>query len=171
MKAFLCCVALLSALTMVGQTSQSVAEQALPDSASSSKAAAEGASTFTAQPIRVTPPALLIQSNPPQERRRVVDRSFLWTTLFQVGATVADIESTQYGLSHGARELNPLYGNHPSRAKQYVITMPITAGVLAWSYRLKRSAPHSKHWLIPPLIIGSMHAIAFCHNLSVIKGQ
>ena len=29
-------------------------------------------------------------------------------------------------------------------AKQYAITMPITAAVLGWSYRLKRSAPHSK---------------------------
>ncbi len=171
MKVFLCYLAVFSALIMVGQTSQPVADQALPDSASTSRAAADGASAFTVQPIRVTPPALLIQTNVPVERRRVFDRSFLWTALFQIGATVADIESTQYGLSHGARELNPLYGNHPSRTKQYAITMPITAGVLAWSYRLKRGAPHSKHWLIPPIIVGSMHAIAACHNLSVIKGQ
>ena len=171
MKVFLCCVALVSACTLFGQTSQPVAEQTLPDSASTSKAAAEGASAFTAEPIRMAPPPLSIQSNPPVERRRVVDRHFLWVALFQVGATLADIESTQYGLSHGAREINPLYGNHPSRAKQYAITMPITAGVLGWSYRLKRSAPHSKYWVIPPLIVGTMHAIAFCNNLAVIKGQ
>jgi len=101
----------------------------------------------------------------------VADRNFFLTALFQVGATIGDIESTQYGLSHGARELNPLYGSHPSRAKQYAITMPITAAVLGWSYRLKRSAPHSKYWLIPPLVVGSMHAIAAGHNLAVINSQ
>ncbi|MGC2195993.1 MAG: hypothetical protein WA628_15055 [Terriglobales bacterium] len=124
---------------------------------------------FVVQPIRFTPPALLIQSGPAGERKRVADRGFILTSLFQIGATIGDIESTQYGLSHGAREANSLYDSHPSRAKQYAIAMPVAVAVVGWSYRLKKSAPHSRHWLIPSLVVGSIHAVALCHNFMVAK--
>lgn len=173
MRCWFLCALLFLSFPLAGQNPDTSAEQlGLPDSASATKFKADGAeSAFSVQPIQFAPPPLSLEPGPPRESKRVADRNFFLTALFQVGATIGDIESTQYGLSHGARELNPLYGNHPSRAKQYAITMPITAAVLGWSYRLKRSAPHSKYWLIPPLVVGSMHAIAACHNLAVINSQ
>lgn len=146
-------------------------EKALPDSASASKASAEDVSgnLFSAQPIPVTPPSLAIQSLSTRERTHTANRSFWLTHLFQVAATVADIESTQYGLSHGAREANPLFGIHPSRARQYAISMPLSLAVVGWSYRLKRSSPRSRHWLIPPVVIGTIHTVAVCHNFLAVK--
>jgi hypothetical protein len=170
MRCWLLCAVLFLSFPVTGQNPSQ--EGGLPDSASATKFTSDGSETaFSVQPIHFAPPPLSLEPGPPRESKRVADRNFWLTALFQVGATIGDIESTQYGLSHGARELNPLYGSHPSRAKQYAITMPIAAAVLGWSYRLKRSAPHSKYWLIPPLVVGSMHTIAACHNLVVIKTQ
>ncbi len=174
MRCWLVFALLFLSFPVAGQSPDtSKEEKVLPDSASATKGKQDYVSeaAFSAQPIHFTPPPLSLEPSPPRERKRVADRSFLLAALFQVGATIGDIESTQYGLSHGARELNPIYGSHPSRAKQYGITMPVTAAVLGLTYHLKRSAPHSRYWLIPPLVVGSMHAIAACHNLAVIKSQ
>ncbi len=169
MKCWLLCGVLFLSFPVLGQDASD--DKALPDSASTSKASADNGSgnPFSAQPIRFTPPTLAIQSTPPRERMRTADRSFWLTHVFQIAATVADIESTQYGLAHGAREANPLFGSHPSRGKQYAISMPLSAAVVGWSYRLKRSAPHSRHWLIPPIVIGTMHTVAVCHNFLTVK--
>ena len=172
MKRLLLCAGLLLSVPVFGQSSQQpTPEQMLPDSASTSKITADNTSalSFVIQPIRSTPPVLLSQSGPPREGTRVADRSFILPTLFQIGATIGDIESTQYGLSHGVREANPLYGSHPSRAMQYGITMPIAAAIVGWSYRLKKSAPHSRYWLIPPVVVGSIHTPALGHNLMVAR--
>jgi hypothetical protein len=169
MKCLWLCGVLFLSSSLFGQLG--VDDQALPDSASTSKASADNGSgnPFAAQPIRFSPPALAIQSAPSRERTRTADRSFWLTHLFQIAATVADIESTQFGLARGAREANPLFGSHPSRGKQYAISMPLSAAVVGWSYRLKRSAPHSRHWLIPPIVIGTMHTVAVCHNFLTVK--
>jgi hypothetical protein len=133
MKCLLFCAVLSLSLPAFGQSPQaSTSQQAWPDSASTSKVAADNTSIapFVVQPIHFTPPALLIQSGPARERKRVADRGFILTSLFQIGATIGDIESTQYGLSHGAREANSLYGSHPSRTTQYAIAMPLAAAVV-----------------------------------------
>lgn len=106
----------------------------------------------------------MILTAPPREKR-VVNRSFILASLFQVGATIGDIETTQYGLSHGHKEGNPLFGSAPSRKLQYAVAVPVAGVVVGWSYRLKKSAPHSKYWLIPQLVIGTIHTAALSHNL------
>jgi hypothetical protein len=171
MKCAFICVAISLSLPVFGQSlQQSTSDKTLPDSPSATKVLADNtrATPFVSQPLRPAVPALVIQSAPPKEKKRVADRSFILSSLFQIGATIGDIESTQYGLGHGVREGNPLFGSRPSRAKQYGIALPVAAAVVGWSYRLKKSAPHSKHWLIPPVIVGSMHAAALGHNLMVI---
>ena len=169
MRSWWFCLLLIMSLPASAQTASTPSEQALPDAASSRFI--QEKTTFSAQPLRLTPPPLRIEPAPSRRRKPVADRSFWLAAMFQVGAAIADIESTQYGLGHGARELNPLYGTHPTRARQYAIAMPIGAGVLAWSYRLKRSAPHSRYWLIPPSVVGSIHSAAVVHNLTVIKSR
>jgi hypothetical protein len=143
--------------------------QALPDAPSTMKLLAEksGEDTneaFTVQPIKPRVPSLVIR--PVQrEASRVVDRNFIIGAIFQIGATVADVESTQYGLSHGAREGNPLFGERPSRAKQYGFALPISGAVTLWSYHLKKHAPHSRSWLIPQIAGGAVHVTCAGLNL------
>jgi len=137
MRCWLLFALLFLSFPVAGQSPDtSKEEKILPDSASATKGKQDydPAAAFSAQPIHFTPPPLSLEPSPPRERKRVADRSFLLAALFHVGATIGDIESTQYGLSHGARELNPIYGSHPSRAKQYGITMPVTAGVLGLTF-------------------------------------
>jgi len=168
----LCAVVCMSWAAFAQNLQPSTNEKSLPDSASTSKAAAENADMrFVARPVLIRPPTLRIETGPTAERRHVADRKFLIASLFQIGATIGDIESTQYGLGHGAQEANPLFGSHPSRATQYAIAMPIAAGVVAWSYRLKRSAPHSGRWLIPQIVAGVVHTGALCHNFMTAKTQ
>jgi hypothetical protein len=174
MKCLALCAFVSLSWAAFGQNLQpSTNEKSLPDSASTSKVASENNSEtpFVVRPVPTRPPTLRIEAGPPAERRHVADRGFLIVSLFQIGATIGDIESTQYGLGHGAKEANPLFGSHPSRATQYAIAMPIAAGVVAWSYRLKRSAPHSGRWLIPQIVAGVVHTGALCHNFMTAKTQ
>jgi hypothetical protein len=173
MKCLVLCGVVLVGWVAFAQTLQPSADQnRLPDSASTSKGTENASGTpFVVRPVPVRPPALSIQTGPPLETERVASRRFILASLFQIAATIGDVESTQYGLSHGAREANPLFGSHPSRAKQYAIAMPIAGGIVAWSYRLKRSAPHSRHWLIPSIVTGAIHTGAMLHNFNAAKAQ
>jgi hypothetical protein len=74
MKRLLLCAGLLLSCPVFGQSpEQPTAEKMLPDSASPSKMTADNTSAppFVIQPIRFTPPALLIQSGP-RGRRSVL---------------------------------------------------------------------------------------------------
>jgi hypothetical protein len=120
----LCAVVSLSWSAFAQNLQPSTNEKSFPDSASTSKAAAENADMpFVVRPVPIRPPTLRIEAGPTAERRHVADRKFLIASLFQIGATIGDIESTQYGLGHGAQEANPLFGSHPSRATQYAIAI------------------------------------------------
>lgn len=143
--------------------------QSLPDAPSTMKLFAEKSEentneAFTVQPIKPTIPSLVIR---PVQRdaSRVVNRNFIIAAIFQIGATMADVESTQYGLSHGAKEGNPLFGERPSRAKQYGFALPISGAVTLWSYHLKKHAPHSRSWLIPQIASGAVHVTCAGLNL------
>lgn len=97
--------------------------------------------------------------------KHVVDRKFAVLTLFAVAATVGDVESTEYGTAHGASEGNPLVAAHPSRPVLYGISLPVSAGMAWWSYKLKRTAPHSAHWMIPLCVTAGIHSGAAVNNL------
>ena len=143
------------------------AAPALPDSPSALKQHKESNALDAANlhTLGGAPPALAIMPQPPAKHANVVDRKFILFTVFQFAASIADVESTQYGLSHGAAEGNPLFGSRPSRAKLYSIALPVSAGVSFWSYRLKKAAPHSGYWMIPSLVTGTTHTGAAIYNL------
>src|SRR5579864_6299417 len=104
----LCAVVSLSWSAFAQNLQPSTNEKSLPDSASTSKAAAENADMpFVVRPVPIRPPTLRIEAGPTAERRHVADRNFMIVSLFQIGATIGDIESTQYGLGHGAKEAKP----------------------------------------------------------------
>jgi len=164
---------LLSTSTYVcGQEHQQRSENtvefaALPDAPSATQQFVNGGTPAPLRSLGTAPPALLIQSLPPGKARRTADRSFVLLTLFQLAASIADVESTQHGLANGAAEGNPLFGSHPSRAFQYGVALPLSAGIAAWSYKLKRTAPQSRHWIIPQVIYGLIHCGATIRNLQM----
>lgn len=85
-----------------------------------------------------------------------------------VAATVADAETTLYGLRHNlAREGNPIFGQNPSRARIYGTVVPVTAFVILLDYRQKRENPHGR-WQIVPAILTVAHTLATVHNLRMI---
>jgi hypothetical protein len=108
---------------------------------------------------------LAIQSPYAQQKRRVVDRNFVLFNLFQLGATIADVESTHFGLSRGLRETNPIFGERPSRFHQYLLAIPVSAAMAGLSYKQKKKAPHSRYWMIPPSVAGAVHFGATTNNL------
>jgi hypothetical protein len=138
----------------------------LPNSPSVVLTASENKSTEEIwQAALVRPQALRIDPVPEREPSQVTSRPFVLLTLAAVGATVADAESTRYGLSRGLKESNPLMGSHPSRARMYGISLPALAVVEFWSYKLKKTAPHSKRWMIPLTVTSAVHTGACVNNL------
>jgi hypothetical protein len=96
--------------------------------------------------------------------RHVIDRTFILLSGLFVGTVVADAESTKFALDHGGRELNPIFGAHPSRARMYGTTMPIAAWVIYWAYGAKKHAPRYKAWMFPPLFGAVVHGGAAASN-------
>jgi len=139
----------------------------LPNSASSTKLS-NGDATPGLQSLHSlggAPPVLSIESPSSQQTRHVVNRAFVWLTLYQFAGAILDVESTEALLSRRYREANPLVGEHPSRIQLYGITVPVSTGVLLWSYKLKKKGPHSHLWMIPPSVVGTGHIAAAMHNL------
>jgi hypothetical protein len=100
-----------------------------------------------------------------ERKQQVVTGKFVAFALFAFAATVGDVESTEYGTSHGASEGNPLVGAHPSRGLLYGISLPVSTGMALWSYKLKRTAPHSARWMIPLCVTIGIHTGAAANNL------
>ena len=115
----------------------------------------------------IDPPSFRIDPQPPRARRKIVDCQFIILSLAQLGAVIADVESTEYGLSHGSRESNPLAGPRPSRGMLYGISVPVSVGLTYWSYHLKQVIPHSRRWQSIPIITGAIHVAATVHNLAI----
>jgi len=164
-------VCLCLALPAFAQTQPSAEElvaATLPDSPSTTKASREAVSNVSAfRTLTDVPPPLVMEGPLRDKSHKVADRNFALLTLMGFCATVGDIESTQRGLGGGGREANPLVGSRPSRVKLYSIGMPAAGLVALWSYELKKVSPHSKRWMIPPVITGMIHGGAAIHNLTV----
>ncbi len=107
--------------------------------------------------IRMVPPAA--------GEQRFADRQFWTMVAFTAGSAVLDGETTIRGLqTPGRRELNPLLGSHPDRARFYA-TVGVTDAALAYlAYRLKRSG-HDKLWKMPLLGASSVHLGGAINNL------
>src|ERR1700758_2625494 len=118
MRALVLWVAVLVSMSAYSQTSSQQLDLAsLPETPSTSKVLSanseeHSSAAFIVQPVTPTVPSLVIRPAQPEAKGKI-DRNFIIATVFQIGATVADIESTQHGLSHGAKEGNPLFGERP----------------------------------------------------------
>ncbi|HVN20763.1 MAG TPA: hypothetical protein VMU05_18390 [Dongiaceae bacterium] len=146
-------------------TSSPPADLELPDAPSAIRQPYDSTVASSSKPAStlVRPAELSIQdskSKPP----RVVDRQFLLLSALNFGAMIADIEMTQYKLSPTVREGNPLFGSHPSREMMYEMSLPVVFATTMWSRQLKKNAPHSKRWMIVPIVGASVHTAAVIWN-------
>ena len=96
-------------------------------------------------------------------------RKFVLLQIAMMGATIADAETTLYGIRHNmAWEGNPIFGKDPSRARVYGTVMPATAFVTLLDYRQNEEDPHSRWGIIMPAIVIATHTVGMIHNLHVI---
>ena len=101
----------------------------------------------------------------PVREHRVADRKF-WTLVAITGScAVLDGESTIHGLqAPGRREMNPVLGSHPDRARFYA-TVGVTDAAFSYlAYRLKRSG-HDKLWKMPLFGASAAHISGAINNL------
>jgi hypothetical protein len=143
----------------------------LPDAPSASRAVEDSRTDASAlRTLEISAKPLSAILRPPEASRRIADSKFWLLNAFQIAGTIADIESTVAGQKDpNTHESNLLLGSHPSRGQMYAVTLPINVGIALLSYRLKKHAPHSQMWKIPPLVFGSIHGLAAARNVFVAK--
>jgi hypothetical protein len=139
------------------------------------------ASTSTAEPMISAPepivssaPQPLVSSSSNALRvvpsaaaeQRVANRQYWTLVAFTAGCAVMDGETTIRGLqTPGRREMNPLLGSHPDRARFYTTVGATDAAFSYLAYRLKRGG-HDKLWKVPLLGAGAVHLGGAINNLA-----
>ena len=95
---------------------------------------------------------------------KVWDKQFTAYTAALWVATVIDVESTQSALNSctGCQELNPIFGDDPSRARMYAVAVPVNVGMMWLSYRWKKQG--KKWWMLPMIAPTAGHGIAAGFN-------
>lgn len=127
------------------------------------------------EPLRLVNSNSLIDNGIAGEERKTAAatsrhrRKFVLLQIAMMGATIADAETTLYGIRHNmAWEGNPIFGKDPSRARVYGTVMPATAFVTLLDYRQNEEDPHSRWGIIMPAIVIATHSVGMIHNLHVI---
>lgn len=80
-----------------------------------------------------------LEANPPDKAEPTARKLDGVSKGLLIGGNVADLGSTLYALNNGARETNPLYGDHPSAAKLLAVK---GAGTLLQYILLNKFAKH-----------------------------
>jgi|SRR5580704_17114485 hypothetical protein len=117
-----------------------------------------------------TPTAFHDQNRSSIPPRKVADKKFWVLAGFEVGATVADFETTQWAqrVRPDGGELNPLYGKHPGRARMYGIGVSITGVQILMQFKSKQKAQASgksgKAWIVGALLNTGVHTFLAVHN-------
>ena len=171
----LVCWSVLLGCSVYAQTSH-LDPDTLPDCPSTSKMLAREqaknpGSAPTPEPPKQAEPTPAGQLHSGKKSQHVVDRNFLLGNLFAVGAMFAGIESLKYKISHGNGPGDSPYGTPPSRAELYGPAIPVTGASVAWSYHQKRKYPHSKRYILPPMMIGSAFAIKSIQTFASAKSS
>jgi len=97
--------------------------------------------------------------------QRLADRQFWALVAFTAGSAALDGETTIHGLQRGGlREINPLLGSHPDRARFYATVGAGDTALAYLAYRLKRSG-HDRLWKMPLLGAGTVHLGGAINNL------
>ncbi len=103
----------------------------------------------------------------PQGKSPTFDRSFAILAMVSAATMVADIELTANCMRTvvNCRELNPLLGSDPSRARLYGVNVPIYMSGVVLSRMLKRKFPERKLWMMPLLSLTGTHASGVASNM------
>ncbi|HWR14414.1 MAG TPA: hypothetical protein VN577_06280 [Terriglobales bacterium] len=113
-----------------------------------------GADLFRVEPMPYVAPVERFLERP--TKPRVIDKKFVALHALAMGLTIADIERTQSCLGNRTcRELNPL--SPVSRTGMYAVNVPLNAGLMYLSYRLKASGKRT--WWIVPAVISGAHGV------------
>src|SRR5271168_2962515 len=123
--------------------SSTVASSSLPDAPSAlcgSPNKSDGMSSTSG--MLLAPPAMAMEPNA-NNGGRVLDRKFILLHSLSTVALLADLETTAHAIAAQpkATELNPLFGEHPTRARLYGIAVPLNALSFYLSYRAKKNEP------------------------------
>ncbi|MGA8837675.1 MAG: hypothetical protein WCF74_16885 [Candidatus Sulfotelmatobacter sp.] len=114
------------------------------------------------------PPTLAVEQNT-NKRWRTLDNKFTLLHTLSTVALVGDLETTVRGLAAQpkATELNPIFGEHPTRARLYGIAVPLNAFSFYLSYHYKKTAPSRSVWKLGPGMSIAVHTAAAINNLIV----
>ncbi len=114
--------------------------------------------TSSRNTLRIAPPVA--------GEQRIADRQYWTLVAFTAGSAIVDGETTIRGLqTPGRREMNPLLGSHPDRARFYTTVGATDAALSYLAYRLKRGG-HDKLWKLPLLGAGAVHLGGAINNLA-----
>ena len=101
---------------------------------------------------------------------KVAHKKFWVLAGLQVGATLADFETTQWAqrVRPDGGELNPLYGRHPARLRMYSIGMSLTALQIFAQYK-SRARSHEtgklkNAWIVGAMVNTGVHTFLAVHN-------
>ena len=99
---------------------------------------------------------------PAARKSPILDRKFATLAAFSAASMLADIELTAHC---SCREVNPLYGSSPTRARLYAINAPFFVGEMMMSRMLRKKFPGSRLWLVPGLSSSAAHMAGVAANL------
>lgn len=114
----------------------------------------------------LAPQAMAVEPNA-NSRGRILDRKFILLYSLSTVALLADLETTVRAVAAQPRatELNPLFGEHPTRARLYGIAVPLNALSFYLSYHAKKTEPKRRWWIIGPGVSLAVHSAAAINNL------
>jgi hypothetical protein len=99
---------------------------------------------------------------------RTLDSRFILLQALSAVALVTDVETTVRDLQGSKSvELNPLFGQHPTRARLYGINVPLNLLSFYVSYRYKKREPQGRAWKVGPALFIAVHTAAAINNLVV----
>lgn len=117
------------------------------------------------------------ETQPVKPHLKVADKKFWIFAGLQIGATAADFETTQWALRSDpqAREVNPLFGQRPSRLKMYGIGMPLTVFQIALQHHAKgiadRTGKARAAWIVGASINTGLHTALAVHNAGLVSAS
>jgi len=111
-------------------------------------------------------PAMAVEPNA-NNRGHILDRKFILLHSLSTVALLADLETTARAIAAQPRapELDPLFGEHPTRARLYGIAVPLNALSFYLSYHAKKTEPKRRFWIIGPGVSIAVHSAAAINNL------
>lgn len=105
-----------------------------------------------------------LETTTPLEEPRIIDRKFGILAALAIGSTVADLEATLH-CPQPCREVNPLYGAHPTRARLYGTNAPFIVGGIMMSRLVRKRSPERRSWMVPSLSLTAGHMLGVASNL------